>query len=105
MTLADTLISIWQQTLEEESGEVRLEDRAYRVKKTRSSHMRTLDFDYGDYLLTALEQNPSNYSRWSKMAKRGHKIMKFNYLGHFFGNVCDGKLNRYGIWTDLGLPD
>lgn len=105
MTLAETLVSLWQQALAEENDEVRLEGRAYRVRRTRGQQVRTFDFDYGDYLLTALEQNPTKSSRWAKMARKGHKIMQFNYQGHFFANVVDGQLNRYGIWRDLGLPD
>jgi len=105
MTLADTLISIWQQVMEEEAAEVKLESGSYRVKKTRSTHVKTLNFEYGEYLFTALEQNPEKKSRWAKMAKRGHKIMQFNYLGHFFGNVVDGKLTKFSAWGDLELPE
>ena len=105
MSLAETLIEVWRQTLAEENKEVRLEDRAYRIKMTRSTKVRTLDFDYGEYTLTAIEQNPAKKSRWAKMAREGHKIVQFNYLGRFFANVCDAQLTRYGAWSDFGLPD
>ena len=29
--------------------------------------------------------------------------MQFSCQGRYVGNVCEGRLTRYGAWRDLGL--
>jgi hypothetical protein len=62
MTLGDTLISIWQQVLAEGKSTVDLEGKAYSVGRTRAKRLRTVRFEYGDYRLDGIEQNPATTS-------------------------------------------
>ncbi len=105
MTLSETLVSVWQQVLAEERQAVELEGERYRVGRTRSRKLCTVDFSFGEYTLTGIEQNPETGSRWALLARKGKRIMQFNYTGRYFANVCDGRLTRYPAWKDLDLPD
>ena len=105
MTLAETLISIWQQVLAEGKDSVEVEGQNYRVGRTRSRKLRTVDFNFGLALLTAIEQNPQTKSRWAAMARKGKRIMQFSCEGRYFANVVEGQLTRYPAWKDLDLPD
>jgi len=105
MTLAATLISIWQQVLAEGEISVEVEGQSYRVGHTRSKKLRTLDFSFGAAEITAIEQNPQTGSRWAAMARKGKRIMQFNCEGRYFANVVEGQLTRYPAWKDLDLPD
>ncbi len=60
MTLGDILTSIWQQVLAEGKSTVELEDKTYPVGTTRAKKLRTVRFDYSDYRLDGIEQNPAN---------------------------------------------
>ncbi len=104
MTLAETLIAVWQQVLVEEKSVVEVADDSYRVGKTRSRKLRTVDFRYGSHALTGIEQNPDTGSRWARMARRGQRILQFSCEGRYFANVCDGRLTRYPAWQSLRLP-
>lgn len=105
MTLAETLIAVWQQVLAEEKKDVRLEGQTCRVGKTRGRRLRTLDFGYGDFRLTGIEQNPETSSRWAQMARKGKRVMQFSCQGRYIGNVVEGRLTRYGSWHHMGLPE
>ena len=104
MTLSETLILAWQQVLAEARPGVELEGRTYAVEKTRGRRLRTVDFAFGSHPLTGIEQNPTKASRWAQMARRGKRIMQFSIQGRYIGNVCEGRLTRYGAWQDLRLP-
>ncbi|MBI2956584.1 MAG: hypothetical protein HYY26_04655 [Acidobacteria bacterium] len=103
MTLAETLIAVWQQVLAEGKTAVELEGRRYPVGHTRARKLRTVDFSYGTHRLAAIEQNPETKSRWAALARKGKRILQFNCEGRYIGNVCEGRLMRYPAWKDLRL--
>jgi hypothetical protein len=104
MTLGETLTSVWQQALVEESATVTIEDESYRVTRTRSRGLRTVDFDYAGRRLTGIEQNPETTSKWAALARQGQRVMQFSMDGRYFAVVAEGKLTRYAAWTALDLP-
>ena len=105
MTLAETLISVWQQVLVEKVSVVRLEKRSSPVDVTRKSRLRTVDFSYGGHKIIGIEQNPRTQSRWAQMAREGQRVMQFSCKGRYIGNVAEGRLTRYGAWESLDLPE
>jgi len=105
MTLAEALVSVWQQVLAEGKKEVEREGESYRVGRTRSRKLRTVDFVFADNQITGIEQNPETGSRWAVLARQGKRIMQYSCGGRYFANVCDGRLTRYPAWKDLDLPD
>ena len=105
MTLAETLIYVWQQVLAEGKDSVEIEGARYRVGRTRSRKLRTVDFEFGGISLTGIEQNPQTGSRWAAMARQGRRILQFSCEGRYFANVVEGRLTRYPAWRDLDLPD
>ena len=62
-----------------------------------------MDFEQGDLQLIGIEQNPRKSSRWAHLARRGKRVMQFSCQGRYIGNVCEGRLTRYGAWRDLSL--
>ena len=105
MTLAETLVSVWQQALADESPAVELETRTYRISRTRSRGLRAVDFEYQGQRLTGIEQNPDTKSQWAALARQGQRVMQFSASGRYFANVAEGKLRRYPAWSALGLPE
>lgn len=105
MTLAQTLISVWQQVLAEGTKSVELEGQRCAVGHTRSKKLRTVDFYFGAHRLTGIEQNPQTGSRWAALARQGKRILQFSCEGRYFANVVEGRLTRYPAWKDLDLPD
>jgi hypothetical protein len=105
MTLEETMIAVWQQALADGKPEVDLDGRGYRVERTRAKRLRTVTFDYGGHHITGIEQNPRTASRWAELAQQGQRIMQFSVGGRYVGNVCEGKLVRYGAWSAMGLPE
>ena len=105
MTLGETLIAVWQQTLADEKPLVELEGKRCRVEKTSGKRLRTVSFDYGAHRMTGIEQNPRTASRWAELARQGKRIMQFSFQGRYVGNVSEGKLLRYPAWSALGLPE
>ena len=104
MTLEEALIAVWQQALADQKPVVELDGQRYPVDRTPSKRLRTVTFDYGGHRITGIEQNPRTTSRWATLARRGQRIMQFSAQGRYAGNVCEGKLVRYGAWAGLGLP-
>lgn len=105
MTLAETLVTVWQQALAEEKSLVELEGKRYGVERTRAKKLRTVEFTYGAHRLAGIEQNPETQSRWAALARQGKRIMQFSCQGRYVGNVCEGKLARYPAWQALRLPE
>jgi hypothetical protein len=105
MTLGDALISIWQQALAEGKSTVDLEGKTYSVGRTRAKKLRTMRFDYSDYTLDGIEQNPATTSQWAALAREGKRVMQFSYQNRYIANVCEGKLTRYPSWRALHLPE
>ena len=105
MTLGETLISVWQQSLADGQEEVDLGEESYPVTVFRAKKLRSVEFSYGDLRIIGIEQNPSTSSRWAALAQEGERIMQFRCKGRYVGNVCEGKLLRYPAWRALTLPD
>jgi len=93
--LEAALLSVWTQVMNEGSKVVRLDGRAYRVRKTRSGLLQ-LDFTFEGRELRGLEQNPKTNSRWAALAPSGKRIMQFLDAGHYVANVTEGKAILYG---------
>ena len=105
MTLAETLISVWQQSLVEEKAAVELEGDSYPVTATRAKKLRSVSFRYQSHRLDGIEQNPTTSSRWGELARQGSRIMQFSCGRRYIGNICEGKLTRYPAWKSLDLPE
>lgn len=105
MTLAETLVSVWQQSLVENRKATELEGQSRPVGQTRSRRLRTVEFDYAGRRITGIEQNPHTASKWAALAREGRRVMQFSCAGRYFANVAEGKLLRYSAWTALELPD
>lgn len=105
MTLEETLIAVWRQALAEARSTIELDGEGYRVIKTPSKRLRTVTFDYAGHTIAGIEQNPRTSSRWAELAREGKRIMQFSVQGRYIGNVCEGKLVRYGAWRAMELPE
>jgi hypothetical protein len=105
MTLGETLISVWQQSLADGQEEVDLGEESYPVTVFRAKKLRSVEFSYGDLRIIGIEQNPATSSRWAALAQAGERIMQFRCKGRYVGNVCEGMLLRYPAWRALALPD
>ena len=105
MTLGETLISVWQQSLADGQERVALGHESYPVTVFRAKKLRSVNFRYGELGIIGIEQNPKTESRWAVLAREGKRIMQFRCEGRYVANVCDGKLFRYPAWTALALPD
>ncbi len=105
MTLGETLVSVWQQVLAQQKAAVVLDEEQYPVKATRAKRLRTVQFSYGPYRIDGIEQNPETGSRWAALARQGNRVMQFSCKGRYIGNVCEGKLLRYPLWSSLQLPE
>ena len=105
MTLGETLISAWQQSLADGKEVVKLGDRSFPVTVFRAKKLRSVEFRHGELHIMGIEQNPKTSSRWAALAREGNRIMQFRCKGRYIANVCEGKLLRYPAWTALGLPD
>lgn len=104
-TLADTLISVWQQVMADGKTSVTIVGKPHPVGLTRSSRLRTVEFPFQRHRVAGIEQNPETSSRWAALARDGHNIMQFSCDGRYVANVCDGKLTRHPAWRALKLPE
>lgn len=104
MTLAETLVTVWQQALVNEQSTVGLGRRRVPVEFTKAKHLRTVAFAYRGHKIFGIEQNPRTSSRWAKLARQGKRIMQFSHAGRYVANVCEGKIFRYPSWRTLKLP-
>ena len=105
MTLGETLILVWQQSLADGQEEVGLGQESYPVKVFSAKKLRNAEFNYGDLRIIGIEQNLATTSRWAASAREGNRIMQFRCKGRYVANVCEGKLLRYPAWRALTLPD
>ena len=90
-----TLIEVWRQTLVENATVVELGVERYPVRRTRSRHLRQVEFAFDGNQIRGLEQNPETKSRWAEMARSGKKVMQFLSEGRYVANVVDGKVTSY----------
>jgi hypothetical protein len=95
-SLAETLVSVWQQVLVDNAKKVKLEDRKFPVQHTSRSRLREVDFQFEGYELRGLEQNPETGSRWARLASEGKKVMQFLQQRRYIAVVVDGKVRFYG---------
>ncbi len=105
MTLGETLISIWQQSLADGKQEVELGGEYFSVTVFRAKKLRSVEFRYDDLSIVGIEQNPNTTSRWAVLAREGKQIMQFRHKGRYVANVCEGNLLRYPAWKTLALPE
>lgn len=105
MTLEETLLSAWQQTMVQGARVVDLEGRRHSVSRTRRQGLRTVELEYEGRRLTGIEQNPDTGSRWAELARQGQRVMQFSLGRRYFANVVEGKLMRYPAWAALELPE
>ena len=95
-SLEQILISVWQQTLVDDAKAIKVDDRAFPVRRTSRSKLREIDFSFEDRTLRGLEQNPETTSRWARLAREGKKIMQFLDSGRYIAVVVAGKVQFYG---------
>jgi hypothetical protein len=105
MTLGETLMLVWQQSLADGQEEVDLGQETYPVRVFRAKKLRSVEFSCGDLRIIGIEQNPATSSRWAAIAREGNRIMQFRCKGRYVANVCERKLLRYPAWKALALPD
>ena len=105
MTLAETLVAVWGQSLAEGKAVVELEGDAFPVRHTRAKKLRAVEFRYGSPRVAGIEQNPQTGSRWAALARQDARIMQFSCARRYFANVLEGNLTRYPAWSSLGLPE
>jgi hypothetical protein len=96
VTLEETLISVWRQTLVENAKVVELAGQKYPVRHTARRGLCQVDFTFNGEPLRALEQNPETQSRWAQLARGGKKVMQFLSEGRYIGVVVEGKVTLYG---------
>jgi hypothetical protein len=96
LSLEQTLIEVWRQTLVENAKVVELGADRFRVKDTPKSRLRQVDFVFEGKEIRGLEQNPQTKSRWAQLARSGKKVMQFLSEGRYVANVVDGKATLYG---------
>jgi len=94
-SLEDVLLSVWRQTLIDESASVKIEDATYPVKSTPRRGLKQVDFRFNGKNLRGLEQNPDTKSRWTAVARAGKKVMQFLDGGRYLAVVADGKVHLY----------
>jgi hypothetical protein len=95
MTLEEALISVWRQTLEENSNLVELGGKRFAVRRTQRDRLRQVDFEFEGRALRGVEQNPQTRSRWAELARKGQKVMQFLSAGRYLANVANGTLTLY----------
>ena len=105
MTLAEALLSVWQQALVEEKKAVRLGQESFRVDVFRKKKLRVVEFSFGAEAFTGIEQNPQTASAWARLAREGKRVMQFRCRGRYIANVAEGRLTRYPAWRSLSLPE
>jgi hypothetical protein len=105
MTLGETLVLVWQQSLADGLEAVNLGNETYPVTVIRTKNLRSVYFSYGELRIVGIEQNPATSSRWAALAREGKRIMQFRCQGRYVANVCEGKLVQYPAWKALALPD
>ena len=105
MNADDALISVWRQVLVEDKKRIKLERDEYAVAFLPAKKLRMVEFDFGDFRIAGIEQNPKTTSRWAELARAGQRIMQFRCRERYIANVCEGKILRYPAWRALELPE
>jgi hypothetical protein len=95
ISLGDTLLNVWRQSLVENKKTVMLEGESFPVRSTPKRRLKQIDFQFEGKDLRGLEQNPDTKSRWAAMARDGKKVMQFLEGGRYIAVVADGKVHLY----------
>ncbi len=95
MTFEEALISVWRQSLVDESISVEIDGKNFPVRSTAKRKLKQVDFVFEGREIRGLEQNPDTKSRWAKMAREGKKVMQFLEDGRYVAVVVDGKVRNY----------
>jgi hypothetical protein len=95
ISLEDTLLTVWRQSLVENKKTVALEGESFPVRSTVKRKLKQVDFQFEGKDLRGLEQNPDTKSRWAAMARDGKKVMQFLEGGSYVAVVADGKVHLY----------
>jgi hypothetical protein len=95
MTFEATLLSVWRQSLIDNSKTVDLGEEFFPVTKTSARQLKQIIFTFEGRTIRGIEQNPVTKSRWAALARMGQKVMQFVENGSYIAVVVDGKLNRY----------
>lgn len=95
ISLGDTLLNVWRQSLVENKKTVMLEGESFPVRPTPKRRLKQIDFQFEGKDLRGLEQNPDTKSRWAAMARDGKKVMQFLEGGRYIAVVADGKVHLY----------
>lgn len=95
LSLEQTLIEVWPQTLIENAKAVELGTERFAVRRTPKRGLRQVDFTFDGNEVRGLEQNPQTKSRWAQMARTGKKVMQFLSKGRYVANVVDGEVTLY----------
>jgi hypothetical protein len=98
-SLDDVLISIWRQALAGNSDVVKLGAERYAVTRSKTKHLRQVEFEVDGNTIIGIEQNLKTKSRWAQMARAGKKVMQFIQDGRYVAVVADGKVILYGKRT------
>ncbi len=95
ISLEDTLLTVWLQSLVENKKTIALENANFPVRSTAKRKLKQVDFQFDGKDLRGLEQNPDTKSRWAAMARNGKKVMQFLEGGRYAAVVADGKVHLY----------
>ena len=96
MSIEETLLAVWRQTLVENAKAVVLGAERFPVLRTSKRKLRQVDFKFEGREIRGLEQNPDTRSRWAAMAREGKKVMQFLAEGRYAAVVVDGNVKLYG---------
>lgn len=96
MTLEETLVSVWRQVLVDHAAVAEVDGVKFPAKRTSTSHLWQVDFNFEGRPLRGIEQNPKTKSRWAQLARSGKRVMQFLDDARYVGVVADGKLTLYG---------
>jgi len=96
MTLSDTLLSVFRQSLVDGSPTVHLDSAQFKVIKTSRHKLRQVDFEFEGRRLRGLEQNPNTASRWAQLARKGKDVMQFLEAQRYFAVIVDSHITWYG---------
>jgi len=95
MTFEETLVTVWRQSLVDNSSTVEVCGKKYPVRTTAKRKLKQIDFVFDAREIRGLEQNPDTKSRWVQMAREGKKVMQFLEGGRYVAVVVDGQVHNY----------
>jgi len=96
MNLPDTILSVFRQSLLDDSPSITLDAQKFKVLHTSRNKLRQVDFTFEGRRLRGVEQNPNTTSRWAQIARKGTPVMQFLENQRYFAVVAGGKITWYG---------